>query len=57
MTTAVILLWAGCLWSIARGVLCLFLTAAPWRRILVLAAALLSLAACHTPDTQNRPPA
>ena len=57
MTAAVILLWAGCLWSIARSVLCLLWAASPRRQLLVLAVALLSLLSCHTPSEHSRPPA
>ena len=57
MRTAVILIWAGCLWSIARGVLELLLTGSPGRKLLVLTAALLALSSSHTPNQTNRPPA
>lgn len=50
MTAAVILLWASCLWSIVRDVLCLIYTASPWRRLLVLAVAAAALACCRTPE-------
>lgn len=50
MTTAVILLWAGCLWSIARDILCLICTASPWRRLLVLAVAATALAFHRSPE-------
>ena len=37
MRAAVLLLWASCLYMLARSVLCLLLTASPWRRLAVLA--------------------
>lgn len=57
MTTAVILLWAGCLWSIARSVLCLIWTANPWKRLLVLALLSLALSCCRSPRqrSENQP--
>lgn len=51
MTAAVILLWAGCLWSITRSVQFL-LTASPWRRLLVLAVLLLAASCAHKPLPQ-----
>lgn len=53
MTAAVILLWAGCLWSIARSILCLLLTAAPWKRLAVLAVLLLARSCCHVPQEKS----
>ena len=41
MRAAVLLLWASCLYTIFRAVLCLVLTASPLRRLLVLAVAAL----------------
>ena len=37
MRTAVILLWAGCLWSIAGALCRLIWTASLWRKLLALA--------------------
>ena len=37
MRAAILLLWASCLYMLARSVLCLLLTASPWRRLAVLA--------------------
>lgn len=54
MTAAVIFLWAGCLWSIARDVLCLICTASPWRRLAVLAVLALALACCRSPEEMRR---
>lgn len=54
MTAAVILLWAGCLWSITRSVLSLLLTASPWRRLLVLAVLLLAVSCAHKPLPKTR---
>ena len=42
MRAAVLLLWASCLYMLARSVLCLLLTASPWRRLAVLAVLALS---------------
>lgn len=50
MRAAVILLWAGCLWSIARDILCLIYTASPWRRLLVLVVAVLAASCAHKPQ-------
>lgn len=54
MTAAVIFLWTSCLWSIARGVLCLLWTASPWRRMLVLTVVALALANCRTPEEMRK---
>ena len=54
MTAAVILFGAGCLWSIARAVLCLICTASPWRRLLVLAVAATALAFRRSPEEMRR---
>ena len=54
MRAAVILLWAGCLYTLARSVLCLLLAASPWRRMLVLAVISLALSSCHkTPGAER----
>ena len=50
MGAALILLWAGCLYMLARSVLCLLLTASPWRRLAVLAVLALTLACCRSPE-------
>ncbi len=49
MRTAVILLWASCLYNIARSVLCLIWAASPWRRLLVLTVLLLAGSCAHKP--------
>ncbi len=54
MRTAVLLLWAGCLYVLARGVLCLIWAASPWRRILTLAVLTLALACCRTPEEMSK---
>ena len=54
MRTAVILLWAGCLWSICRGILCLFWAASPWRRVLVLAVLMTALACRRGPEEMRK---
>lgn len=54
MTAAVILLLAGCLWSILRSILFLLLTASPWRRLLVLAVLLLAAFSAHKPLPQSK---
>ena len=56
MRTAVILLWAGCLWAIARGVCCLIWTASPWRRILTLAVLALAASCAHCPLKEKASP-
>lgn len=53
MTAAVILLWAGCLYTLARSVLCLLLTASPGRRLLVLAVLALALSCAHRPQRER----
>ncbi|MCI8552728.1 MAG: hypothetical protein HFF56_07010 [Lawsonibacter sp.] len=50
MRTAVILLWASCLYTIFRAVLCLALTASPWRRLAVLAVLTLAVFSAHQPQ-------
>lgn len=49
MKTAVLLLWGSCLYTIARSVLRLLLTASPWRRLLVLAVLALAALSAHEP--------
>ena len=49
MTAAVLLLWASCVWSIVRSVLCLLLIASPWRRVLTLGTVLLAACLSHKP--------
>lgn len=53
MHAAVILLWAGCLWSLSRGVLCLIWTASPWRRLLALAVLALAVLSAHHPRSER----
>lgn len=53
MHAAVILLWVSCIWSIARSVLCLLLTATPWKRLALLAVLLLARSFCHTPEQKG----
>ena len=53
MGTALILLWAGCLWSICRGILCLLWAASPWRRMLMLAVLALALSCAHRPQRER----
>ena len=55
MGTALVLLWAGCLYTLARSVLCLLLAASPWRRILVLAVLALTLLCAHPPQERGAP--
>lgn len=54
MTAAVLFLWASCLWSIARSVLCLIYAASPWRRLLVLAVLALTAFSARTPRAKTR---
>lgn len=54
MRAAVLLLWASCLYMLARSVLCLLLTASPWRRLAVLAVLALALACCRSPEEMRR---
>jgi len=49
VTAAVIFLWAGCLWSVARSILRLVFAASPWRRLLVLAVLALAASCAHKP--------
>lgn len=53
MRAAVILLWASCLWSIARSVCCLLWTAGPLRRLLVLAVLALAVLSAHQPRSER----
>ena len=53
MTAAVIFLWAGCLWSIARSALCFLLTASFFRRLLALVALALALSCAHRPGERR----
>ena len=57
MRAAVLLLWAGCLWSIVRSVLWLVWTTNPWKRLLVLALLSLALSSCRSPKqrSENQP--
>lgn len=55
MAAAIVLLWAGCLYSIARSLLCLLLTASPWRRLAVLAVLALAARCAHRPQEWERP--
>jgi len=55
MAAAVIFLWAGCLWSIARSVLRLIYWSSPWRQMLVLAALALAASSAHRPRSRTRP--
>lgn len=57
MGAAVLLLWAGCLYTIARSVLCLLFTASPWKRLMVLAVIALAVSRAHPPRENTRPPA
>ncbi len=52
MKTAVVLLWAGCLWAIARDILCLIYAASPWRRVLTLSILLLAVSCAHRPQRE-----
>lgn len=54
MGTAIVLLWASCLWSICRGILCLLWAASPWRRMLVLAVVVTALACCRSPEEMRK---
>ena len=53
MGAAVLLLWAGCLWTLARSVCCLLWTASPLRRLLTRAVLLLALSSAHRPQRQR----
>lgn len=52
MRTAVLLVWAGCVCSIARGVCCLLWTVSPWRRLAMLAVLLLAVSCAHRPQRE-----
>ncbi len=54
MRAAVLLLWASCLYVLARGILCLFWAASPWRRALTLAVLLLALICCRSPEEMRK---
>lgn len=54
MTAAVLLLWAGCLWSITRSLLRLLLSASLWRRLFTLAALALALLCAHKPLSDGK---
>lgn len=54
MRTALILLWAGCLWSLARAVCCLIWAASPLRRALTLAVLVLALTCRRTPEEMSK---
>lgn len=54
MRTAAILLWAGCLYSLARSILCLIWAASPWRRMLMLAVLVLALVCRRTPEEMRK---
>lgn len=55
MRTAVLLLWASCLYLLARAVLCLILTASPGRRLVVLAVLALTVSSLRTPEESDKP--
>ena len=55
MRAAVILLWAGCLYILARSVLCLLWTASSLRRLVVLAVLALTVSNLRTPRTSGKP--
>ena len=52
MRAAVILLWASCLYTIFRTVLCLVLTASLWKQVLTLAVLLLAVSCAHRPQRE-----
>ena len=54
MGTALILLWASCLYMLARSILCLIWAASLWRRMLVLAVLALALACRRTPEEMRK---
>ena len=54
MRAAVLLLWVSCLYTIFRAVLCLALTASPWRRLAVLAVLTTALAFRRSPEEMRR---
>lgn len=53
MRAAVLLLWASCLWAIARGVCWLLWAASPWHRLLTLAVLVLAASSCHIPRKRS----
>ena len=53
MRTAVILLWASCLYLILRTFFCLFLLYSPWRRFVVLAVLTLAVLSAHQPQCER----
>lgn len=54
MRAAVLLLWASCLYVLARGILCLFWAASPWRRALTLAVLALALTCRRAPEEMSK---
>ena len=54
MQAAVVFLWAGCLWSMVRGILHLVLAASLWRRLLVLVVLALTVSSAHQPRETSR---
>ena len=50
MRAAVLLLWAGCLYAIARSVCCLLWVASPRRQLLMLAILALAALSAHKPE-------
>ena len=50
MRAAVLLLWAGCLYAIARSVCCLLWMASPRRQLLTLAVLALAALSAHKPE-------
>ena len=56
MRAAVVLLWASCLWSIARSLLYLLWSASPWRKLAVLTALALAASCRRRPAQRDRQP-
>lgn len=54
MRAAVILLWAGCLYILARGVCLLLWTASPLRRLVTLAVLALAASCAHKPKEMGK---
>ncbi len=54
MGSAVILLWASCLYMLVRSILCLIWTSSPLRRALTLAVLLLALTCCRSPEEMRK---
>lgn len=50
MRTAVLLLWASCLYMLARSVLLLLFAASAWKRLLVLSVLTLAASCAHRPQ-------